>query len=135
MTMIYPEKVPQGKQGRLVVACEERDGLASAVSRHFGRSAYFAVIELEAEHATPGKIEFIANPLYDTHTPGAAPGFIKALGADVLIAGAIGQRAVDLLAHYGIKVFSSSNPATVQQALRAYLTDQLLQGSCGRGCS
>ena len=69
------------------------------VSAHFGRCPCFTIIEVKE-----GKIigrEVIDNP---GHHPGFLPQFLNKKGVSAIVAGGMGQRAVDLFAEAEIKV-------------------------------
>ena len=70
-----------------------------AVSAHFGRCPCFTIVEVE-----DGKVigrEVIDNP---GHHPGFLPQFLNKKGVSAIVAGGMGQRAVDLFAEAEIKV-------------------------------
>jgi len=71
------------------------------VAEHFGYCEKFVIYEIEA-----GKIkskEEVKNP---GHVPGYLPKFLKEKGVDIVIAGGIGPRAINLLNSFNIKVIS-----------------------------
>ena len=70
-----------------------------SVSAHFGRCPYFTIIEVD-DCKVIGK-EVIDNP---GHHPGFLPQFLNKKGVSTIVAGGMGQRAVDLFAEAKIKV-------------------------------
>ena len=69
------------------------------VSAHFGHCDHFLVADIK-----DGKVnstDAVANP---GHTPGALPPFVAGLGASVIIAGGMGQKAIDLFKANGVIV-------------------------------
>ncbi|MCK4912420.1 MAG: NifB/NifX family molybdenum-iron cluster-binding protein [Candidatus Omnitrophica bacterium] len=70
-----------------------------SVSAHFGRCPYFTIIEVENSKVI-GK-EVIDNP---GHHPGFLPQFLNKKGVNTIVAGGMGQRAVDLFAEAKIGV-------------------------------
>ncbi len=70
-----------------------------AVSAHFGRCPVFTIVDIEKGVVV--KKEEIANP---GHHPGFLPEFLHGKGVDCIIAGGMGQRAVQLFDDEGIKV-------------------------------
>ena len=62
----------------------------------------------------------VENPYYDRHEPGQVPGFIQSQGADVMLAGGMGRRAIDLFQRYGIESVTGAS-GTVRHALERYL--------------
>jgi predicted Fe-Mo cluster-binding NifX family protein len=89
---------------RIAVACDDNQGLDGQISQHFGRCPYYLIVDVEGDEIV--KTDTIANPYYTQHTPGMVPGFINEQGANVMIAGGIGPRAIDLFASMGIEVVS-----------------------------
>lgn len=101
---------------RIAVALESNGQPEGAVSAHFGRCPAYGVWHVE--NGTPVKKEMVTNPFYHQHTPGEVPGFIKTLGAHVIIAGGMGPRAISLFGQMGIEVVTGAvgNPDKVVAA-------------------
>ncbi|MCI1823803.1 MAG: NifB/NifX family molybdenum-iron cluster-binding protein [Megasphaera sp.] len=73
------------------------------VARHFGHCPDFTIFEINN-----GKIvhtETIPNP---GHKPGFLPVFLRDKGADVIVAGGMGQGAVELFSENNIKVITGA---------------------------
>ena len=68
------------------------------VSAHFGRCPSFTIVDIEDGKVT-GKEE-IANP---GHNPGFLPKFLHDKGVNCIVAGGMGQRAVELFSEQGIE--------------------------------
>lgn len=92
---------------RIAVASEDDHGLESNVSAHFGRCPYYTMIEVEGDKIILNyKVE---NPFFNAHgQPGQVPLFIRDQGADVIIAGGMGQRAVGFFNEFGIEVVTGT---------------------------
>ena len=101
---------------RIALACEDNQGLGGQISQHFGRCPYYLILDVEGEEII--KTDIITNPYYHDHTPGMVPKFINEQGADVMIAGGIGPRAIELFASLGIEVVSgiAGNAGDIVQA-------------------
>ena len=69
------------------------------VSAHFGRCPSFTIIEIQEDKVV--KRTTIDNP---GHHPGFLPQFLRQNGADAIVAGGMGQRALGLFAETGIEV-------------------------------
>ena len=68
------------------------------------------------------------------HEPGVLPKWLHELGANVIIAGGMGQRAIQLFDEEGIKVMIGAPVAEPESVLvNNYLSDTLLTGGnlCG----
>jgi len=110
---------------RVAITSETADGLESPVSGHFGRSAYFTLVDLDGDQVVD--VRAVANPAAANHRPGEIPEFIRDQGATVVLAGGMGRRAVLLFEHFGVGVASGAQ-GTAGDALRAWL-DGSLQGA------
>lgn len=110
--------------GRKVIALpvEGNGGLDSEVCQHFGHAAGFALVEVEGTMIASCRV--VANPMAEQHQPGMLPGFVRSTGANVLLAGGMGPRAVDLLQGYGIEVATGAE-GLVRDVVAAYLAGNL----------
>ena len=96
------------------------------VSRHFGHCESFAIYENPGNSvAAP---EVVPNP---GHRPGFLPVFLKDMGCDVVIAGGMGQAAVDIFNQHGVEVVLGAS-GSADEAVRAYLRGEL--ASTGEVC-
>ena len=107
---------------RIAISTMENNGLDSTVSGHFGRCAYFTLVEIEDNVIKTA--EAIENPYTHSHAPGQIPEFIQRQGARVMLTGGMGRRAVSFFEQYGIEVATGAT-GTVQQAIQAYLEGRL----------
>ncbi len=107
---------------RIAVSVESNDGLDAAVCGHFGHSPFFALVEVEGEQV--GSVQMVANPHYPQHSPGAIPGFIHSQGAQVMLTGGMGARAVSFFEEFGVEPVTGAG-GTVRQALADYLSGRL----------
>ncbi len=107
---------------KIVISAETADGLDAPVCAHFGHAPYFAVVELEG--AEPRAVEAVANPYLLGHEPGQIPAFIHGLGAEVMLSGGMGGRAVGFFQQYGIAVGTGAT-GSVRETLSRYLNGEL----------
>lgn len=107
---------------RLAVSLESNQGLDSMVAHHFGRCPYFALLTLEGDQVQSCQV--IENPYYAAHQPGQVPGFIKEQGADVMISGGMGRRAIRFFEDFGIEAVTGAG-GTVRETLDRYLDGKL----------
>lgn len=98
------------------------------LSSHFGHSENFVIVETENNKITK---EFAVNP--PAHVPGAYPKFLAEHGVNYVIAGGMGQRAVDIFTQNGIIVIMGANSIEPRVLVQAHIDDQLESGdnSCG----
>ena len=113
---------PAGKK-RIAVAAEDDGGLEASVSAHFGRCPYYTMVDVEGD-----KIDInykVENPFYGAHgNPGQVPSFIRDQGAQVIIAGGMGQRAVGFFEQFGIEAVTGAS-GKVDAVVEAYLRGAL----------
>ncbi len=106
----------------IAIPVDEDAGLESEVCPHFGHAAAFALVEVEGGRITACRV--VANPMADHHQPGVLPGFVRDTGANVLLAGGLGPRAVDLLHGFGIEVATGAE-GCVRDAVTAFLAGDI----------
>lgn len=107
---------------RIAVSAQESRGLESPVSGHFGRCPCFVIVDVEDR--SPKGVKVVENPHYGHHSVGQVPAFIHEQGADVLITGGMGGRAVSYFMQYGVEPVTGAR-GTVEEAVRAYLAGDL----------
>jgi ATP-binding protein involved in chromosome partitioning len=107
---------------RIVVAADDDAGLDGAVSGHFGRCPYYLLADtLDGRVAS---FEVQPNPLYEDHQPGGAPEHIRSLGADVILSGGMGPRAVQMFQQFGIDVATGAQGA-IGEVIERFLDGRL----------
>ena len=112
-----------GEKMRIAIASEDERGLDAPVSQHFGRCPYYTLVEVEAGEIKEVKV--VNNPFYGSHgQPGEVPGFIHSQGAQVIIAGGMGPRAIGFFNQFGIETITGAF-GRVREALSTYLGGQL----------
>jgi predicted Fe-Mo cluster-binding NifX family protein len=107
---------------RIAVSADNSNGLESIVSPHFGRCPYFVLVNVEGDRV--GEVREVDNPFYGNHQPGQVPGFIASLGANVMLTGGMGGRAIMFFQEYGIEGVTGAY-GTVRQSVERYLGGQL----------
>jgi len=107
---------------RIAVSADNSNGLDSVVSPHFGRCPYYILVDLDDQEVK--QVNAVANPNYGRHAPGTVPTFIRDQGADVMLAGGMGRRAIALFEQYGIQA-STGAAGSVRHALEQYLGGEM----------
>jgi predicted Fe-Mo cluster-binding NifX family protein len=107
---------------RIAVSADNKQGLDSVVSPHFGRCPHYILVDVEGHDVTG--IQEVDSPFYGHHQPGQVPGFINSLGADVMLAGGMGGRAIMFFQQYGIEGVTGAY-GTVRQSVERYLGGEL----------
>jgi len=97
-----------------------------ALSRHFGHCETFALVEVDpASGRVLGQTRLTPPP----HEPGVLPRWLHEQGAQVIIAGGMGQRAQDLFSRQGIRVIAGVEGGSVEELVAAFCNDSLRTGA------
>jgi predicted Fe-Mo cluster-binding NifX family protein len=107
---------------RIAISADSKQGLDSVVSPHFGRCPHFVLVDVEDQVVTG--VQEVDSPFYGHHQPGQVPAFIQELGANVMLAGGMGGRAIWFFQQYGIEGVTGAY-GTVRQSLERYLGGEL----------
>lgn len=107
---------------RIAISADSKNGLDSVVSPHFGRCPFFVLVDLAGHEVSA--VREVDNPYYGNHQPGQVPGLIASLGANVMLSGGMGGRAIMSFEQYGIDAATGAY-GTVRQSLEKYLRGQI----------
>ncbi len=91
---------------------------------HFGHCQQFAIIDVENNTIVGEKL--ITPP---PHEPGLLPGWLAERGVTDVIAGGMGQRALDLFAAQNIKVNVGAQPKSPNELVSDWLKSALVTGN------
>ena len=91
---------------------------------HFGHCEQFAIIETE-----DGEIRDKSMHVPPPHEPGVFPAWLAQLGCNLIIAGGMGGRAVQMFRQNGIQVVIGAGSAKPDDVVMAYLNGSLTTGS------
>jgi predicted DNA-binding protein (UPF0251 family)/predicted Fe-Mo cluster-binding NifX family protein len=112
----------------IVLAANDDLGLDGEMAQHFGRCPYYVVVRVNGDQQVEqSRIE--ANPHAQQHGPGEVPKFVHSLGADVILAPGMGQKAIAWFDRLGVEVATGSR-GQVGATLQAYL-DGAISGATG----
>ena len=100
-----------------LIAVPTTNGILDA---HFGHCAQFAMVEVEND--TIGEIKQLDAP---PHQPGLLPPWLAERGATDIIAGGMGQRAIDLFNEQGVNVFVGAPTIAVKEVVEGFLNKSL----------
>ena len=92
---------------------------------HFGHCEQFALVEVDEGTKVVGGTTYLTPP---PHEPGVLPRWLHDQGANVIIAGGMGQRAQGLFAQNGIQVVVGAPAETPEDVISAYLSGTLKVG-------
>jgi ATP-binding protein involved in chromosome partitioning len=90
---------------------------------HFGHCQEFAILTVEEGNIT--QKEHLNPP---PHEPGVLPRWLNELGVEVIIAGGMGGRALDLFAQNGIRVVTGAPNLGPEVLVEQYLKQALQTG-------
>ncbi|MDH4135632.1 MAG: NifB/NifX family molybdenum-iron cluster-binding protein [Anaerolineae bacterium] len=107
---------------RIAISADNRNGLDSVVSPHFGRCPHYILVDVDGHEVKT--VNVVDNPYYGQHSPGVVPGFIHSQGANVMLTGGMGRRAIAFFEQLGIEAVTGAS-GTVRRALELYLGGQL----------
>ncbi|HAG17001.1 MAG TPA: ATPase [Bacteroidales bacterium] len=91
---------------------------------HFGHAPFFALIEMDGQNIV--KEELLVPP---PHEPGVLPAWLNSLGATDIIAGGMGQRAIQLFQSNNINVFVGAAQKTATELALELVNNSLTKGS------
>ena len=93
------------------------------LTAHFGHCQEFALVDVEGKEVK--NTEILVPP---PHEPGVLPKWLHELGANVIIAGGMGARALDLFAQNNIKVVVGASALEPEKLVKHYLNNTLQVG-------
>ena len=95
----------------------------NALSMHFGHAEQFLVFDTENNQISGTKAH---SP--PPHELGTYPRWLGSLGVTDIIAGGLGQRAIDIFLQNGINVYTGVNIATPEELVMQLLNGTLVAG-------
>jgi predicted Fe-Mo cluster-binding NifX family protein len=119
---MYISSIKEKYMMRIAISADEDKGLDSRTSHHFGRCPYFVLVDVEGEEVQ--RFSVIANPFFAGHQPGMVPEFIHQQGADVMISGGMGHKAIGFFQQFGIKPTTGAT-GTVLETLERYFGGEI----------
>jgi len=104
---------------KIVLTANDDRGLDGEMAMHFGHCSHFVLAHVDADNRVTAT-EVHPNPYAERHEPGQIPRFIHSLGADVVVAGGMGGKAIEFFRKFGIQVTTGARRG-VAATLDAYL--------------
>ena len=92
---------------------------------HFGHCQEFAILDVDAQEKKILGTKFVVPP---PHAPGVLPQWLREQGANVIIAGGMGQRAQQLFVQNNIAVVVGAPSDTPERIVESYLAGGLQTG-------
>ncbi len=114
---------PKQKDTTMKIALPLADG---RLCLHFGHCQQFALIEVDEQAKKMVGQQLLTPP---PHEPGVLPRWLHDQGANLIIAGGMGQRAQALFAQNGIQVMVGAASETPETLVAAYLAGTLKTGA------
>ena len=103
-------------------------GLDELICAHFGRAETFTIVDVDA-----GDFDVVRNTSEHMGGTGLPPEMISARGAQVMLAGGLGPKAVKMFERYGIEVFIGAT-GTVRDAIADWKEGRLEEASDENAC-
>ncbi|RJP94131.1 MAG: ATPase [Desulfobacteraceae bacterium] len=106
--------------------------VGNILTMHFGHAKNFAIIDVDGKTIQSKEIK---NP--PPHAPGVLPKWLYEMGVNVIIAGGMGDQAIQLFNESGISVQTGAPTLPPETLVEHYLNQTLLTASnaCdGKGC-
>ena len=111
---------------KIALATDDDRGLEAVLSQHFGRCPYYVMVDIDGKEIKEAKV--VKSPFYGSHgEPGEVPAFIKGLGAQVIISGGMGPKAVGFFEQFGIQAVTGVS-GVVREVISAYM-DGVIKGA------
>jgi len=108
---------------KIALATDDNMGLDAVLSHHFGRCPYYIVVDVEDKEIKD--IKAVKNPFYESHgQTGEVPNFIHSLGADVIISGGMGPKAIGFFQQLGIQAVTGAS-GIVGDVIKSYIHGQI----------
>ena len=95
------------------------------LAMHFGHCEQFALVDVDETTRQHRGTAVLAAP---PHEPGLLPRWLHEQGAEVIIAGGMGQRAQQLFAEKGIRVVYGIPADTPETVVKAFLDGTIVSG-------
>jgi predicted Fe-Mo cluster-binding NifX family protein len=108
---------------KVALATDDDRGLEAVLSHHFGRCPYYVLVDIQDNKVR--EVKSVKNPAYESHgEAGEVPGFIKSLGAHVIISGGMGPKAIGFFREFGIEAITGVS-GMVKSVIEAYIGGQI----------
>jgi predicted Fe-Mo cluster-binding NifX family protein len=95
------------------------------LSAHFGHCDEFHFYKVDVQSKEIKDVDIVKAP---PHQPGFLPGWLASNNANILVAGGIGGRAIDLLQQQNVKVIIGVNETNPKGIVDQYLSGALKSG-------
>ncbi|MBN1852025.1 MAG: NifB/NifX family molybdenum-iron cluster-binding protein [Pirellulales bacterium] len=96
------------------------------LAMHFGHCEHFALVDMDEATRKHRRTEILPSP---PHEPGLLPRWLHEQGAEVIIAGGMGQRAQQLFTNLGIQVVYGVPSDTPETIAQAFLEGTIISGN------
>lgn len=101
---------------KIAIPVDENGNLDS----HFGHCKFFSLIDTE-DKAIVAEKKVVPPP----HEPGLLPQWLSEKGATDILAGGMGQRAIQLFNNFGVNAFVGAPKLNAKELAKGFLNEQL----------
>ncbi|NLI73794.1 MAG: dinitrogenase iron-molybdenum cofactor biosynthesis protein [Euryarchaeota archaeon] len=112
----------------ICVPTEGDRGLDEAVCQHFGRATTFTLYDIDT-----GNIRVVENRSEHMGGVGTPPEHLSREGVNIVIAGGLGPKAIDMLNNYDIEVFVGAG-GTVREAIELWRNKSIERATRDNAC-
>jgi len=95
------------------------------ICAHFGHCEQFALMDVDPELKQICGTKIVQSP---GHEPGVLPGWLAQQGADIVLAGGMGQSAINLFNQARVKVVTGVRESDPEKAVLAHVENNLDTG-------
>ena len=118
---------------RIIIPCEDYQGLASQRSGHFGHAPWLTIVDLDNENQIEA-VHAIKNAEHGEGGCGNVIAFVLSLQADVIIAAGMGMRPLSMFTQGGMQVYLDREVPTAWEVLARFLAGELKSMSADDAC-
>ena len=93
---------------------------------HFGHCRFFSLVDVDHAGKSILKAATVAAP---PHEPGVLPAWLAQQGTDLVLAGGMGSRAIQLFRDQGVEVIVGVPPLAPQALVESWLAGEIGEGS------
>lgn len=108
---------------RIVIPVASRDGLNACLAEHFGRSPYFAVVEMD-DNGEVTTLKTVSNVPHSTGRTGQPHEIVLGLKPNAIIAYGMGRRGISSFQSVGIAVLRA-DANMVSEVITSYKENKL----------
>ncbi|MCD6579339.1 NifB/NifX family molybdenum-iron cluster-binding protein [bacterium] len=107
---------------KICFTADEKRGLESILSYHFGHCPYYVIVDVE--NNVVKNVDSVENPMAENHNPGDLPNYMKGQGINVIVTGGMGAQAQDMFKGFDIQTVTGAY-GVLQDVLEEFLKNKI----------